>query len=425
MSKIRDTIQHAWNAFQANENNPLEEDFSYGGTVQSMPDRTVIRLSNERSVITPILNRLAIDVASIDIRHARVDDNENFQEELKSGLTDCLKFSANIDQTPSAFKRDIAYTMFEEGVAVVVPVDTTVTPLKTTDPAMAGGYDIKSMRVGSVKAWYPKHVRVSLYNERIGQREEITVPKSICAIIENPLYSVMNEPNSTLKRLLHKLNLLDKIDNEAGSGKLNMIIQLPYVVKSEARKKQAEQRREDLELQLNESKFGIAYTDGTEKITQLNRPVENDLPSQVESLTKLLYNQLGLTQGIIDGTASEQELLNYRVRTLKPIMKAIVEAFTRTFLTKTAITQGQRVIFITDPFELVPVANIAEIADKFTRNEVLSSNEIRSTIGFKPSDDPKADELRNSNMPQPESPQTQAVPMVEPAPGGVDVADLL
>ena len=316
-------------------------------------------------------------------------------EEIQSGLTDCLKFEANIDQTPSAFKMDLAYTLFDEGSVAVVPVDTTLNPNNT------GSYEIKTMRLGTITHWYPKHVKVSLYNEAIGRREEITIPKSYCAIIENPLYSVMNEPNSTLKRLIHKLNLLDTIDDQKGSDKLNMIIQLPYVVKNETRKKQADQRREDLELQLKESKFGIGYIDGTEKITQLNRSIENDLPSQVDGLTALLYAQLGLSKSIIDGTANEQDMLNYHTRTIKPIVRAITEAMTRTFLTKTARSQNQRIVFIRDPFELVPVDNIAEIADKFTRNEVLTANEIRSVIGFRPSNDPKADKLQNSNMPQP------------------------
>lgn len=395
MGTIRSHIQHAWNAFQSKDENPLEVDFQYGGMQTSRPDRHVIRLSSERTIITPILNRLAVDISAIDFRHVRVDDNENYAEEIQSGLTDCLKFEANIDQTPSAFKMDLSYTLFDEGSVAVVPVDTTLNPNNT------GSYEIKTMRIGTITHWYPKHVKVSLYNEAIGRREEITIPKSYCAIIENPLYSVMNEPNSTLKRLIHKLNLLDTIDDQKGSDKLNMIIQLPYVVKNETRKKQADQRREDLELQLKESKFGIGYIDGTEKITQLNRSIENDLPSQVDGLTSLLYSQLGLSKSIIDGTANEQDMLNYHTRTIKPIVRAITEAMTRTFLTKTARSQNQRIVFIRDPFELVPVDNIAEIADKFTRNEVLTANEIRSVIGFRPSNDPKADKLQNSNMPQP------------------------
>ena len=398
MGKIQNYIQHAWNAFQDKNNNPLETSYELGQYQSMRPDRPRLRISNERTIVTPILTRLAIDVAAVDLRHARVDENENFVEEVDSGLTNCLRFEANIDQASTAFKQDVAWTLFDHGVAAIVPVDTTLNPDKT------GGYDIKTLRVGEITAWYPKHVKVNLYNENRGMREEIVLPKSYVAIVENPLYSVMNEPNSTLKRLMHKLALLDTIDEQQGSDKLNMIIQLPYVIKSEARRKQAEQRRDDIEMQLRESKYGIAYTDGSEKITQLNRSIENDLPQQVESLTNLLYSQLGLTKDVIDGTASEQTMLNYQARTIKPIMKAISEAMTRTFLTKTARSQNQMILFGFSPFELVPVNNIAEIADKFTRNEVLTANEIRSAIGFRPSTDPKADKLQNSNMPQPQEP---------------------
>lgn len=398
MGKIQNYIQHAWNAFQDKNNNPLGTSYELGQYQTIRPDRPRLRISNERTIVTPILTRLAIDVAAVDLRHARVDENENFVEEVDSGLTNCLRFEANIDQATTAFKQDIAWTLFDHGVAAIVPVDTTLNPDKT------GGYDIKTLRVGEITAWYPKHVKVNLYNENRGMREEIVLPKSYVAIVENPLYSVMNEPNSTLKRLMHKLTLLDTIDEQQGSDKLNMIIQLPYVIKSEARRKQAEQRRDDIEMQLRESKYGIAYTDGSEKITQLNRSIENDLPQQVEYLTNLLYSQLGLTKEVIDGTASEQTMLNYQARTIKPIMKAISEAMTRTFLTKTARSQSQMIVFGFNPFELVPVNNIAEIADKFTRNEVLTANEIRSAIGFRPSGDPKADKLQNSNMPQPQEP---------------------
>lgn len=398
MGKIQNYIQHAWNAFQDKNNNPLETSYELGQYQSIRPDRPRLRISNERTIVTPILTRLAIDVAAVDLRHARIDENENFVEEVDSGLTNCLRFEANIDQASTAFKQDIAWTLFDHGVAAIVPVDTTLNPDKT------GGYDIKTLRVGEITAWYPKHVKVNLYNENRGMREEIVLPKSYVAIVENPLYSVMNEPNSTLKRLMHKLTLLDTIDEQQGSDKLNMIIQLPYVIKSEARRKQAEQRRDDIEMQLRESKYGIAYTDGSEKITQLNRSIENDLPQQVEYLTNLLYSQLGLTKEVIDGTASEQTMLNYQARTIKPIMKAISEAMTRTFLTKTARSQSQMILFGFNPFELVPVNNIAEIADKFTRNEVLTANEIRSAIGFRPSSDPKADKLQNSNMPQPQEP---------------------
>lgn len=408
MSKIRNEIQHAWNAFQSRDEG-MDYDFRHGPFQTFRPERHVIRLSSERTIITPILNRMAIDVAAIDLRHVRVDNNENYLEELNSGLTDCLKFEANIDQTSQAFKMDIAYTLFDDGVVAIVPVDTNL------NPNLTGGYDIKTMRAGTVTAWYPRHVKVNLYNEELGRREEIMVPKSYCAIVENPLYSVMNEPNSTLKRLIHKLNLLDQVDDELSSGKLNMIIKLPYVVKSEAKRKQAEQRRTDLELQLAESKYGIGYIDGTEDVTQLNGSVENTLPKQVDDLTNLLYAQLGLTRSVIEGTANEQEMLNYYTRTIKPIVKALAEGMTRTFLTKTARAQNQRVLFVRDPFELVPVQNLADIVDKFSRNEVLSSNEVRGVIGFRPSDDPKADELRNSNMPHPEDiPQEQPPPPAEP-----------
>lgn len=414
MGIVRNYLQHSWNAFNSHENNPLEASFQYGGMQMIRPDRHRLRLTNERTIVTPILNRIWLDVAAIDIRHVRVDENEHYVEEIASGLNNCLKFEANIDQAATALKQDIVTTLLDTGSVAIVPVDTDL------NPNNSGSYDIKTIRVGEITAWYPKHVKVSLYNEEIGRREEIIVAKSYAAIVENPLYSVMNESNSTLKRLLHKLSLLDTIDEQNGSGKLNMIIQLPYAIKSEARKKQAESRRDDIELQLSQSKFGIAYTDGTEKITQLNRPLENDLFKQVEYLTNLLYSQLGLTKEIIDGTANEQTMLNYHNRTIKPILRAITEAMTRTFLTKTARSQNQRIVYIRDPFELVPVNNIADIADKFTRNEVLTANELRSIIGIRPSDDPKADKLQNSNMPQPpEEPPGAQNPVQSP----YDLAD--
>jgi hypothetical protein len=337
-----------------------------------------------------------VDIASVELKHARVDENGSFLEEINSGLNYCLGIEANIDQAATAFRHDIVMTLFDKGVAAIVPVDTSINPDGT------GSYDVKTLRVGEIVAWFPKHVRVSLYNEAVGRREEVTLHKSFVAIVENPLYSVMNEPNSTLKRLIQKLNLLDAIDIETGSGKLNMIIQLPYVIKSEARRTQAEQRRTDIEFQLKSSKYGIAYTDGTEKITQLNRPLENEgsLLTQTEYLNKTLYNQLGLTDEVMNGTASEQAMLNYHNRTIKPVVKAISEALARTFLTKTARAQNQAIVFIRDPFELVPIDNIAEIADKFARNEVLTANEIRSIIGFRPSKEGKADQLVNSNMPR-------------------------
>lgn len=396
MGDIRDRLAHAWNAF-SNKSEPELGNLDYGSYSYGMrPDRVSARLTSERSVVSPIYTRLCVDIASVELKHARVDENGSFLEEINSGLNYCLGIEANIDQAATAFRHDIVMTLFDKGVAAIVPVDTSINPDGT------GSYDVKTLRVGEIVAWFPKHVRVSLYNEAVGRREEVTLHKSFVAIVENPLYSVMNEPNSTLKRLIQKLNLLDAIDIETGSGKLNMIIQLPYVIKSEARRTQAEQRRTDIEFQLKSSKYGIAYTDGTEKITQLNRPLENEgsLLTQTEYLNKTLYNQLGLTDEVMNGTASEQAMLNYHNRTIKPVVKAISEALARTFLTKTARAQNQAIVFIRDPFELVPIDNIAEIADKFARNEVLTANEIRSIIGFRPSKEGKADQLVNSNMPR-------------------------
>jgi hypothetical protein len=352
--------------------------------------------SNERSIINSIYTRLAIDIASIDIRHVRVDDNKRYIEDIDSGLNYCLTQEANIDQTPIAFLLDIAFTLFDKGAAAVVPIETSL------NPNVTGGFDILNMRVGEIVTWYPTKVRVRVYNELKGEREEIVLDKKYVAIIENPFYSVMNEPNSTLQRLIRKLNMLDVVDEQSSSGRLDVIIQLPYAIKSEARRAQAEQRRTDIEFQLRGSQYGIAYADATEKITQLNRPAENNLMSQVEYLVKLLYNQLGLTEEIMSGTADEKAMINYTNRTIEPILNAIVQSFRRSFLTKTARTQKQTIQIFTNPFRLVPLVDMAEIADKFTRNEILSSNEIRQLIGIKPSSDPKADELRNSNMPDPE-----------------------
>lgn len=388
-------LRHAWNVFN---NSDLQEDqyvyTSQPASYGPRPDRTRYRISNERSIISAIYTRLSVDVAGIPIRHARVDDNGRYLEDIDSGLNNCLTFEANIDQAARAFRQDIAMTLFDKGVAAIVPVDTTI------NPNLSGSYDIKTMRVGEITAWFPKHVRVSLYNEARGIRQEVLLAKSSVAIIENPLYSVMNEPNSTLQRLIRKLNLLDTIDEATGSGKLDLIIQLPYVIKSEARKQQAEQRRQDIEFQLSGSKYGIAYTDGTEKITQLNRPAENNLLKQIEYLTQMLYSQLGLTEAVMLGTADEQAMLNYYNRTVEPILGAIAEAIARAFLTKTARTQMQAVVYLREPFKLVPIDKIADIADKLARNEILSSNELRSVVGFRPSKDPKADQLRNSNMPE-------------------------
>jgi Phage portal protein len=386
------TLRHAWNVFSNRDIRDKARPYAeprYG----TRPDRVRLRIPNERSIISSVYTRLSIDVASVDMRHVRLDENKRYIEDIDSGLNSCLTVQANIDQAARAFRQDIAMTLFDKGVAVLVPVDTTINPEKT------GGFDILTLRVGDVVTWYPYHVRVSVYNEASAQREEVTLHKSAVAIIENPLYAVMNEPNSTLQRLLHKLNLLDAIDEQSASGKLDLIIQLPYVIKSEARREQAEQRRKDVEFQLKGSQYGIAYTDGTEKITQLNRPAENNLMAQVEYLTEMLYSQLGLTNEVMNGTADEKAMLNYWNRTVEPVLTAMVESMRRSFLTKTARTQKQDVKFFRDPFRLVPIENIAEIADKFTRNEIMSSNEIRQVVGLAPHSDPKADRLVNSNMP--------------------------
>lgn len=392
MARFGARLKHAWNAF-TNRDELITSAYNLGPGYSYQPTRTRTYMINERSIIASIYTRLSVDVASNRIRHVRLDDNERYLEEIDSGLNQCLKVEANLDQAASAFRQDIAMTLFEYGIAAVVPVDTTI------NPTVTGSYDIKTMRVGNIVQWYPEHIRVSLYNQKTGQREEITLLKSIVAIVENPLYNVMNEPNSTLQRLIRKLNLLDVVDDQTSSGKLDLIIQLPYVIKSEARRDQAEQRRKMIEEQLQGSKYGIAYTDGTEKITQLNRPAENNLMKQVEYLTGLLYNQLGLTEAIMNGTADETAMLNYQNRTIAPILNAIVEAMRRSFLTKTARSQLQSIEYFSDPFKLVPVSQLAEIADKFTRNEILTSNEIRQIIGMKPDSNPKSDQLVNSNMP--------------------------
>jgi hypothetical protein len=407
---VGDRLRHSWNAFLNKDNALSGGSYNLGSGYFTRPDRNRFYVINERSIITSIYNRLSIDVAAIDIRHVRLDSENRYMEEIDSGLNNCLTVEANIDQAATAFRQDIAMTLFDKGIAAIVPVDLTV------DPRLSTSWDIRTMRVGHITCWYPKHVKVLLYNESTGQREEITLEKSMVAIVENPLFSVMNEPNSTLQRLLRKLSLLDEIDEEGGSRKLDLIIQLPYVIKSEARKQQAEQRRQDIEFQLKSSKFGIAYTDGTERITQLNRPAESNLLPQVEYLTKLLYSQLGITEEILKGVADEKIMLNYMNRTVLPVITAITEAMNRTFLTKTARTQRQSIMFFNDPFKLVPVENIAEIADKFTRNEIMTANEIRSVIGFRPAKDPKADQLMNSNMPQPGSePDAAAEPPMDQA----------
>lgn len=387
---------HAWNAFSNWEQRSPNLSQQYGMTQSFRPDRNTLRITNERSIIASILTRMAMDVASIDLLHVRLDNDKRFLEEIDSGLNNCLTVEANLDQAARAFRQDIAQTLFDEGVAAIVPVDTTL------NPNVTGGYDILTLRVGKITEWMPKHIKVDLYNEEKGKRQQIVIPKKMAAIVENPLYSVMNEPNSTLQRLIRALNTMDTMDEKNAQGKLDLIIQLPYTIKSEARQQQAEKRRKDIEFQLTGSKYGIAYTDATEKVTQLNRPVENNLLQKVEYLTKMLYSQLGLTEEIMSGTADERAMLNYNNRTIEPVVTAIVEAMRRTFLTKTARSQRQSIVATRNPFRLVPVDQIAEIADKFTRNEIMTANEIRSVIGMRPADDPKADELRNSNMPQEE-----------------------
>lgn len=388
---ITDRLQHAWNAFLYNDDN-FTNYRSIGASSSFKPDRTRFSRGNERSIVTSVYNRLALDASSIAIKHVKLDENGRYTEEINSGLNNCLNLEANIDQTGRAFLQDVVMSMLDEGCVAIVPVDTTINPI------VSGSYEINTMRTAKIMEWYPAHVRVRVYNDQKGFHEEITLPKANVAIIENPLYAVINEPNSTMQRLVRKLNLLDVVDEQTSSGKLDLIIQLPYVIKSDARRQQAEDRRKDIEMQLSGSKYGIAYTDGTEKITQLNRPAENNLMKQVEYLTAMLYSQLGLTQTILDGTADDKTMLNYYNRTIEPIISAVVDEIKRKFLTKTARTQRQSIMYFRDPFKLVPVNDIAEIADKFTRNEILSSNEVRQIVGLKPSDDPEADELRNKNL---------------------------
>lgn len=397
-------LRHAWNAFV----NPTPVNYNayqhYSGV---RPDRTRLSYGNEKSVVSAIYTRIGIDVAQVGVQHVRLDQNGSFTEVMSSGLQKCLSVEANIDQSGRALIQDIAMTLFDEGTAAIVPVDTTINPEKS------GGFEINTLRVGTVIEWYPQHVRMRLYNDRTGQKEEIVMAKKAVAIIENPLYSVMNEQNSTLKRLVRKLNLLDATDEKLSAGKLDIIIQLPYSIKTDMRRAQAEERRKDIEVQLTGSSHGIAYIDGTEKVTQLNRPAENNLLEQVDSLTRMLYSQLGLTEGVFNGTADESEMLNYYNRTIEPILAAITEGMDRKFVTTTARTQGQKIIFTRDPFKLVPISQLADIADKFTRNEILSSNEVRSIIGMKPAKDPAADELRNKNLNQSKQPGNEAEIPVE------------
>lgn len=392
MAKFTDRLAHAWNVFRSDTDTFSNSYPAIGSGSSYRPDKYVVTPGLERTIVNAIITRIAIDCSQIPMFEAKLDDNRNFKEKMKTGLTECLTVEANIDQTGRAFMLDLIISLLDEGVIAVVPVDTTI------DPRKSDSYQISSLRVGRILDWYPEHVRVRLYNDKTGLKEQVLLPKKMVAICENPLYSVMNLPNSTLKRLVRKLNLLDYIDDQTGSGKLDMIIQLPYVIKSESRRREAERRRKDIENQLANSKYGVAYTDGTEKITQLNRPLENNLQSQINDLTSMLYSQLGLTEEVFKGTADEKTMLNYYNHTIEPILGAVSDEFTRKFLTKTARTQKKAVIFVRNPFSLVPVDNIAEIADKFTRNEILTSNEIRSIIGYAPSDQPTADQLRNKNL---------------------------
>jgi hypothetical protein len=399
-------IKHAYSAFSRNEPekqgrirpSPQKSLAGFGSSNTYRPDRTRLSFSNERSIVAGMYTRLSIDAASIDIRHIRMDQNRRYIEEMKSGLNECLNVQANIDQKARQFRQDIFMSIFDSGVIAIVPVITD------NDPDDTGTYDIRNMRVAEITQWFPKHVEVNLYNEETGLKELVTMPKTSVAIVENPLYNVMNEPNSTLQRLIHKLNLLDAIDEQSGSGKLDLIIQLPYVIKSDERRAQAEKRRADIEMQLQGSKYGIAYTDGTEKVTQLNRPSENNMLKQVEYLTSMLYGQLGLTESVFNGTADEKTMLNYHNRTIEPLLTAVTEAMRATFLTKTARTQYQSVEFFRNPFRLLGLQELAELADKLTRNEIMSSNEFRGVLAMKPVDDPKADELRNKNLPEADAP---------------------
>lgn len=406
---IADRVRSAWNAF-TNTSVHVEENLNWSAPVVSTtasPSRPTLRFFNDKSIVSAIYNRISIDVAGVHYKHIILDEQGRYKEDKDSHLNECFTLEPNIDQGPRAFRQDIVMTLFDKGVAALVPVDTAKNP--NTNEI----FDIYTLRVGEIVKWYPKHVRVSVYNEAKGKREEVTLEKRYVAIVENPLYSVMNEPNGTLQRLIRKLGLLDSVDEAAGSGKLDLIIQLPYVIKSDARRAQAEKRREDIEFQLRQSQYGIAYTDGTEKITQLNRPAENNLLKQIEYLTAMLYGQLGITEEVMNGTADEKTMINYFNRTIEPIVDAIIEAQQRAFLGPAATKTGERILYFLNPFRLLSLAEIAEVADKFTRNEVLSANEIRGFMGIAPAKDPKADELRNSNMPQPE------VPVVEET--GLDV----
>lgn len=402
---FRDRLQHGWNAFVNNRDPTYNYRNDTGIGYSYRPDRIRFSRGNEKTIVTSIYNKIALDVAAISIRHVRLDENDRFIEHVPSGLDKCLTLEANIDQTGRAFIQDVVMSMMDEGAVALVPVDTSL------DPKITGSYDILTMRTGKILEWFPEHVRVQVYNDRTGDKEKILLPKSTVGIIENPLFAVINEPNSTMQRLIRKLALLDAIDEQSGSGKLDLIIQLPYAVRSDLQRQRADSRRSDIERQLTGSKYGIAYTDSTERITQLNRPVENNLMKQIEYLTSTLYGQLGFHQTILDGTADEKTMLNYNNRTLEPIVSAIVDEMKRKFLTKTARAQRQSIAFFRDPFKLAPINDLAEIADKFTRNEIMSKNEFRQIIGMKPSKDPKADQLINSNINQSAGTQ-KAIPEV-------------
>ena len=391
---IGSRFKRAWNAF-VNNRDPTFRSQDIGASYYRRPDRVRLTIGNERSIITSVFNKIAIDVASVDIKHVRLDENDRYVGLIDSKLNNCLSLEANIDQTGRAFLQDVVMSMLDEGCVAIVPVDTTF------DPNVTDSYDILTMRTGKILEWYPAHVKVRVYNERKGERDDIILPKSAVGIVENPLYAINNEPNSTMQRLIRKLNILDVVDEQSGSGKLDLIIQLPYVIKTEARRQQAENRRKDIEMQLAGSKYGIAYTDGTERITQLNRPAENNLMHQIEYLTSMLYSQLGINQSILDGTADETTMLNYYSRTIEPIITAIVEEMKRKFLTKTARSQLQSIMYFRNHFKLIPISELATVADTFTRNELMTSNEFRQIMGMKPSKDPGADELRNKNLSAP------------------------
>lgn len=387
---LMDRLKHAWNIFKNKD--PTQVNWNIGPSYGYRPDRMRYTRGNERSIVTAVYNRIAMDVAAVNLKHIRLDENDRYKETIDSGLNNCLSVEANLDQTGRAFIQDLVASMLDEGCVAAVPTDAD------DEPEDSGNFKVYTLRTGKILEWYPRYVKVEVYNEQEGQRQQIIIPKSTVPLIENPMYSVMNEPNSIYQRLVRKLTLLDVVDEQTSSGKLDLIIQLPYIIKTEARREQAEKRRKDIEKQLSEGKYGIAYTDGTERITQLNRPVENNLMKQIEYLTSMFFSQLGITQSILDGTADEKTMLNYYNRTIEPILSAIADEMKRKFLTPTARSQKQTIAYFRDPFKLVPVNDIAEIADKFTRNEIVTSNEIRQVIGMKPSSDPNADVLRNKNL---------------------------